>query len=39
MYSFTSQNPASLKCERNLDPAPMASTSSESFVGAMPESG
>src|SRR3954470_9485040 len=31
-YSFTSQNPASLTCEKNSDPQPMASTSSEVCV-------
>ena len=34
-YSLTSQNPASLTCERNTDPAPMASTSSAAATGEM----
>src|ERR1700712_959271 len=35
-YSFTSQNPASLTCERNTEPAPTDSTTSDSCAGARP---
>ncbi len=31
-YSLTSQKPASLTCEKNTDPAPIASTMSETSV-------
>src|SRR6186997_1176873 len=31
-YSLTSQNPASLTCEKNSDPQPMASTSSARWL-------
>ena len=32
-YSLTSQNPASLTCEKNSDPQPMASTTRDSWAG------
>src|SRR5918911_2067144 len=35
-YCLTSQNPASFTCEKNTDPAPMASTSSASSDGDSP---
>src|SRR6476620_2550617 len=35
-YSFTSQNPASLTWEKNSDPAPTASTTSETWLVPMP---
>src|SRR3954471_17494475 len=35
-YSLTSQNPASLTCEKNSEPAPTDSTTSDSCAGASP---
>src|SRR4051812_30498966 len=35
-YSLTSQNPASLTCEKNTEPAPTASTTSDTSPDDMP---
>src|SRR3954467_2315854 len=35
-YSLTSQKPASLTCKKNSEPAPTASTTSDSCVGGSP---
>src|ERR1700730_579846 len=35
-YSFTSQKPASFTCEKNSDPAPIASTTSARWLGVKP---
>src|SRR5438105_654538 len=35
-YSLTNQNPASLTCEKNSEPAPTARASSATWVGGSP---
>src|SRR5699024_3934613 len=35
-YSFTSQKPASLTCEKNSEPAPTANTTSATWAGERP---